>query len=282
MKRTLTLLLVLLFTAAACGFSSDITVSMPELPSADTDAVEPPDLSFGFSSSSGYEMPEPPSFDIDAFEMPEMHLSADAVPDLSGYVPEEIEPFYMEFTSQLPEYELAELVELPEAKLAYYVEAQYDVVTDLKTAFPSIGMYVDYNPYTGVARLDSALLYAVDKYELTPAGKEILKHVMGAYASVLSREEFRDYISDIVIIGHTDDDGDYDYNQRLSERRANTAKDFCLSEESGIENLEWLASVLKAEGHSYDELIYRPDGRVDKAASRRVEIGFHLKIDKEE
>ena len=278
MKRILSLFLVLLFAAASCGFSSSASISMPTPPSFDADAIEAPSFSFDFSDSSSYEMPEPPSVDTEDFELPKLHLSADAMPDLTGFVPPEIEPFYLELTNNLPEYELAELVDLPETKLAYYVEAQYDVVTDLKTAFPSIGMYVDFNPYTGMARIDSALLYAVDKYELTPSGKEILKQVINAYVSVLSREEFRDKISDIVIIGHTDDDGDYDYNQRLSERRANTAKDFCLSEECGVEDTEWLASVLRAEGHSYDELIYRPDGRVDKAASRRVEIGFHVNL----
>jgi len=137
---------------------------------------------------------------------------------------------------------------------------------------------VAFNPYTGTARVDASLLYAVDKYEVTEAGKAVLRPLMQAYCSVLAQDKYRDRISAVTVTGHTDSSGSHEYNQTLSERRAQAVYDFCLSEECGVADSAWLAQVLTAEGRSYDELIYGPDGAEDKAASRRVEIGFRIKM----
>ena len=52
-----------------------------------------------------------------------------------------------------------------------------------------------------------------------------------------------------------------------------------LSEECGVEDIDWLTPRLVAEGHAYDELIRNADGTENKAASRRVEIGFTINLE---
>ena len=41
---------------------------------------------------------------------------------------------------------------------------------------------------------------------------------------------------------------------------------------------DWLAERVAAQGYSYDRLIFNADGSVNMDASRRVEIGFTLKM----
>lgn len=258
--------------------SSDFSISISISPYT-PGKIEPseitpiPELNISFGE---YHVGQIENQDVEPIEPIDINISEYVVPNITGLVPEAIEPFYIEMTEYLTDDELGRLAALPEIEIAEIVQRQYNIISDLKTAFSLSGIHIEFDSVSGMARIDSSLLYAVDKYEVTEKGKEVLRKVMQIYYSVLSKEEYRDYISDIVIIGHTDNDGDYDYNKRLSERRANAVKDFCLSEECGLEDTQWLASLLKAEGHSYDELIYKSDGKVDKPASRRVEIGFHV------
>ena len=92
-------------------------------------------------------------------------------------------------------------------------------------------------------------------------------------------EKYRDYVSEIIIEGHTDTNGSYIYNLELSQQRAFSVAKYCLTESNGIissTDVELLRSVLTANGKSYSNPIYKEDGSVDLEASRRVEILFRL------
>lgn len=54
------------------------------------------------------------------------------------------------------------------------------------------------------------------------------------YCSVLLRDDYREYVSEIIIEGHTDTNGSYIYNLELSQQRAFSVAKYCLTESNGI------------------------------------------------
>lgn len=70
-----------------------------------------------------------------------------------------------------------------------------------------------------VGNLDSATHFCFDSALLTPAARQFLRFVCADRLAVLSSPETK-----IMIIGHTDRPGTYDYNQKLSELRAQNVR----------------------------------------------------------
>ena len=219
--------------------------------------------------------PETSDYSIDIPEVEiQQHALESSAPNLTGYLAEDMQAYYADMVGSLSNEELGALSQMPEADAAAFVQRQYELIADLTAAFSAVGIDVQVNRITGVVAIGAELLYATDQYQVTPSGKEILRIVFQTYCDVLASAKYRDYISKILIVGHTDSVGSYEYNQGLSQRRADAAKDFCLSPECGISDPVWVASKLAAEGRSYDQLIRNADGTENKAASRRVELGF--------
>lgn len=107
------------------------------------------------------------------------------------------------------------------------------------------------------------------------------------YLDVLLQEQFRGYIAEIIIEGHTDTDGSYESNMELSYNRAKAVADFCLNKKNGLseDKIEQLQKILTVNGKSWSNPVLKQDAaagqeeNVDMAASRRVEIKFRLKED---
>lgn len=107
------------------------------------------------------------------------------------------------------------------------------------------------------------------------------------YLDVLLADQFRDYIAEIIIEGHTDTDGSYQSNMELSYERANAVADFCLNKKNGLDEtkIEQLQKLLTVNGKSWSNPVYQKDAwgestqEVDMPSSRRVEIKFRLKED---
>ncbi len=226
-----------------------------------------------------YETKELQGVDVMPIEEIRVALEEYDVPDISGIAPAELQPFYVNLVEYLGDAQRQKLAGLSELEVADLVQRQYDLISDLNDAFRLAGIRASIDPVSGKIPINATLLYATNEYRVTDDGKRILRDVFRVYCSVLSQEKYRDFISNVVIIGHTDTDGSYDYNVTLSRNRAEAVREFCLSDECGIEDIAWLSSRLVAEGHSYDELIYNSDGTENKAASRRVEIGFTIAIE---
>jgi OOP family OmpA-OmpF porin len=72
-------------------------------------------------------------------------------------------------------------------------------------------------------------------------------------------------VVDIDIIGHTDSTGPEDYNQGLSERRAQSVADYLIGE--GID-----ANIIDVSGEGESNPIASNDSREGRAENRRVEV----------
>jgi len=176
-----------------------------------------------------------------------------------------------------PEQQLL-LTDLSEDAVQQLAETRTELLDELCAAFDASGLAVKVDRDTGAVAVDSALLYATDAYEVTDEGKDFLREIFSLYCSILSQDKYRDFIAEIRVEGHTDTSGAHDYNQELSEKRAEAVRAFCLSEECGLEDLAWLEPLLTAVGYADDRPILAADGSVDMDASRRVELRFLIAL----
>lgn len=170
-------------------------------------------------------------------------------------------------------------------ELQNIVGIRTDIIGALQTAFNNSSMKVD--AQTGSITFSSDVLFRYNSATLTADSKETLKEIIPTYLDVLLQDQFRGYIAEIIIEGHTDTDGGYQSNMELSYARANAVADFCLNQKNGLseEKIEQLQKILTVNGKSWSSPIYQkdtlgnPTDSVDMASSRRVEIKFRLKED---
>ena len=107
---------------------------------------------------------------------------------------------------------------------------------------------------------DSGILFDVNSNTLRGAAQENL-------ASLATRlEEYEGTV--VLVVGHTDSSGDPDYNQGLSERRADAARSFLRTE--GLAD-----DRLAAQGRGEAEPIAEEDTQAGMQANRRVEIAIY-------
>ncbi len=105
--------------------------------------------------------------------------------------------------------------------------------------------------------------FAVNSADLSEAGLKQAKELGKALgAPSLKGHHFE-------IVGHTDKHGDDAYNDKLSQRRAETVKSFLVRE------YDLPAADLTAVGKGKRELLYPGDGDQDHALNRRVEVIVH-------
>jgi len=96
-----------------------------------------------------------------------------------------------------------------------------------------------------------------DKYALKPEGKAKLDDLVSKMSGM--------NLEVIIAVGHTDNIGTYEYNLKLSERRANAVKDYLVSK--GVEK-----NRIYTEGKSYKDPIASNKTAEGRAKNRRVEI----------
>ena len=145
-----------------------------------------------------------------------------------------------------------------------------NLLAELEAAFRAAGLEVSIDYDTGKVTLEANFLFATNSYELSQEGKEYLNSFTDVYTSVVLKEEYSAYVSNIIVEGHTDTSGSYSLNQTLSQNRANAVADLCISRNSRM------ANVIEAVGCSYDYPVYNDDGTVNMAKSRRVTFRFVL------
>ena len=141
-----------------------------------------------------------------------------------------------------------------------------DLVAALRDEFAGSSLNVKVDEKTG-----AITLFDVADSDLKEEGKTFLKEFLPKYCNVLLDEKYRDYVSEIIIEGHTDTNGSYIYNLELSQQRAFSVAKYCLTESNGIissTDVELLRSVLTANGKSYSNPIYKEDGSGSIQTSR--------------
>ena len=103
---------------------------------------------------------------------------------------------------------------------------------------------------------DSGILFDVDKYDVRPEDKEVLKNL----ATVLKEMNVKNFEID----GYTDSDGSDEHNQVLSENRANSVKNFLVS--------QGVTAEIKTKGYGESRPVAPNDTAEGKQKNRRVEI----------
>lgn len=192
---------------------------------------------------------------------------------------EELNKAYLEIENAQNE------LEVTKNELQDIVGVRTDIIGALQSAFNNSSMTVD--AQTGSITFSSDVLFNYNSAVLTEKSENTLREIIPMYLGVLLQEQYRNYIAEIIIEGHTDTDGTYKSNMTLSYNRASSVAKFCMEEGNGLnENeIQRLQQLLTVNGRSFSDPVYVPDGngpgsmKVDMAASRRVEIKFRLKED---
>ena len=152
------------------------------------------------------------------------------------------------------------------------------MIRELSTALSSASLKATVDPNTGDIMLDSAVFFETGKSTIKEEGQQLLNRFIPVYLNVLLREDYADYLGEIIIEGHTDSSGTYESNLKLSQDRALQVALYCLNMSSlSRAQKAKLQQILTAKGRSYADLIYDENGQEDADASRRVEFKFSLK-----
>lgn len=177
--------------------------------------------------------------------------------------------------------DISKLDEIDEEELKIIVEKRTNLLDELHKAFEKENIRVDINKDTGEIMLDSTILFGYDKSDLSSEGKQFLNKFLRAYSSVILKDDYKGFVSKILVEGHTDSTGDYDYNKKLSQSRADNVKNYCLSSNTGLKAqvITDLSKLMQAKGLASDQLIMGKDGKEDESASRRVSFRFTINLD---
>lgn len=178
--------------------------------------------------------------------------------------------------------EQQEKLEEQQEQLDKLIGIRTDLIEALKKEFDGSELSVKVDEKTGSIALDSSILFDSGRYDLKPEGEELLRKFIPKYIGVLTDKEFKEYISEIIIEGHTDSQGDYLYNLELSQKRALSVSSFCLNEEKEVLNKKQITNLwnsITANGKSFSNPVLDADGNEDAQASRRVAFLFRLKDD---
>lgn len=110
--------------------------------------------------------------------------------------------------------------------------------------------------------------------------KVILDDFFPRYIAVLNRPQYRDNIEEIRIEGHTNTNGGYYSNMKLSQDRTRAVLEYCFSLMPDKDIL-WLKGLVTANGLSSSHLIMTSNGEEDKDLSRRVEFRVRTNAEKQ-
>ncbi len=106
---------------------------------------------------------------------------------------------------------------------------------------------------------DSGILFAVNSSDLQSAGQQNLRDL------ATSLEEYEG--TDVLVVGHTDSTGSSEYNQGLSERRADSARTFLIG--AGLD-----AGRVTAMGRGEEEPVADNETETGRQENRRVEVAI--------
>lgn len=152
------------------------------------------------------------------------------------------------------------------------------LIEELSKSFSDSNLEMQIDPQTGAISFASGVFFKYDSSELSKEGIKNLHSFVPAYIKVLLSDEFHDHISQIIIEGHTDQEGSYLYNLELSQNRSFSVVEEIFSEGfPKIDEKEELRALITSNGRSYTVPVFNDKGEIDSDQSRRVEFQFRLK-----
>lgn len=153
-----------------------------------------------------------------------------------------------------------------------------NVNNSVKQTLKENGIPIEIDKESGEVTFGETALFDTDSDQLKPEAKEILKVFVPKYAETIYKD-YGDYISKIIVEGHTDDVGSYIYNLDLSQRRAFSVVNFIVGEEIGnYKYKDKLTGDIIAVGRSKAEPIKNNDDSINRDKSRRVEIKYEVNV----
>ena len=170
------------------------------------------------------------------------------------------------------------------------IEARRHVIDSVRSHLegnPSASIEID--TVTAMITLDDAILFQEDSYELLPKGRRTLESFAEEILPlVLGQQRFVQHLDEIIVEGHTNDNGPFYYNLNLSQQRAFVVMEHLL-ESAGPEFRTVLEKHMTANGRSFSWPVCQ-DGQVrfyqdpecksvEKQLSRRIELRFRLDDD---
>ena len=153
------------------------------------------------------------------------------------------------------------------------------IITSLRDALRSAGISAQVDPSNGSIALESDVLFELGRYDLSDRGRQFIDRFLPVYLDVLFSEEYRPYVAEIIIEGHTDSLGGYIDNLELSQQRALAVASYVLEDGyTGItgEQKRLLRGVATANGRSFSDPVLDAEGHENMDASRRVVFKFRL------
>lgn len=158
------------------------------------------------------------------------------------------------------------------AKIKSLTGIKLKVIAELKN---SLGKKINIDKKNGSLRLASNILFDKGSSTLKESSKSELKANFIEYISALiGNKNIAKHIDKIIIEGHSDSDGSYLYNLKLSQKRAFAVMNYLLTLDYIKQHN--IQKKLVASGRSYLDAI-KVNGIEDKDASRRIEVKFRLK-----
>lgn len=153
------------------------------------------------------------------------------------------------------------------------------IITSLSTALRDAAISAQVDPTNGSIALESDVLFELGRYDLSERGKRFIDRFLPVYLNVLFSEEYREYVAEIIIEGHTDSTGSYIDNLELSQQRALAVAAYVLDDDyRGVtaDQKRQLRVVATANGRSFSDPVLDENGNEDMDASRRVVFKFRL------
>jgi len=156
------------------------------------------------------------------------------------------------------------------------------IIANLHGSLQAANINVTVDGKTGAITLDSAVFFDYGSSTIKSSGMQLLNQFIPVYVRTLLSGENSEYVSELIVEGHTDSVGSFEYNLNLSQQRAYEVVRYCLSDQFyGLTAAEKrvLRDRVTANGRAFSEPILNADGTENPDASRRVEFKFRLKDD---
>ena len=169
-------------------------------------------------------------------------------------------------------------LESQQVQIEQLVGMRTRIITSLSDALRSSNISAKVDAATGSITLESDVLFATGEYDLTASGRKFIDRFLPVYLDVLFSDEYKEYVSEIIIEGHTDSVGGYLSNLELSQQRALAVASYVLGDSKAVSGdvKNQLRPVVTVNGRSFSDRIFDKNGVEDRDASRRVVFKFRL------